>query len=617
MRINVHTADPAALDYSVTHEYHRADESYRPRRISDLAGSTTSVLFTDSIRLGRVAFPTADTVFTRATSVRYSDPAVDRAIGVWYELDALDRVVERGTTVAAGDSPRSFDFDRVGRLVLREDTLVTQQEVCEPDPVLGQICSMQPVPGFLDRSAFAYDAVGNRTDSGAQVEEGNRLEAFGGYALEHDLDGNVTRKSLAADSLAFDQRLHWNSLGQLDSVRTVRQGVGSTVAYGYDGWDRRVRKTSAAGTTRYVYDGSQIALEVDGSGNVVAEYSYFPGVDQPHTVKRGGSVYYYLADGPGNVVGLLDAAGNLVNEYHYSPWGEAEVEREGVSQPYRFTGREWDAEVGLYYYRARYYDPQLGRFLSEDPIGLAGGINPYAYAENDPVNNADPSGLNCLRRATQGQCLLWELPGVSNAGSWRSPRPHGWVERLWGSGLGTWGGHKDVILQSIYEQERRAAAEDLRREELIGRAIRSTPSAADVAIQSRTGGGEQSLWDDPLSETAWELTDDLLLCPPSGDGSCIGIPLLVAGQAGRSILLSQTRNLKAALFRSRGQTRIGSDPGAIRWGKGWLKGAGPGGRAERTWRISAGGRKSFLHLEWAWGHSPRILKFGSYKNYAK
>ncbi len=67
--------------------------------------------------------------------------------------------------------------------------------------------------------------------------------------------------------------------------------------------------------------------------------------------------------------------------------------RESVRNPFRYTGREYDAESGLYYYRARYYDPALGRFLSEDPIGLEGGINPYAYVGNDPVNNRDPSGL--------------------------------------------------------------------------------------------------------------------------------------------------------------------------------------------------------------------------------
>ncbi len=133
-----------------------------------------------------------------------------------------------------------------------------------------------------------------------------------------------------------------------------------------------MRKSTPAGTTRYVYDGDQIALELNEAGDMVAEYSYYPGVDHPHTLRRGGQVYYYLSDGPGHIVGLLDAAGTLVNEYRYTPFGELEVVRETVPQPFRYTGREWDAESGLYYYRARYYDPGLGRFLSENLIGRPG-----------------------------------------------------------------------------------------------------------------------------------------------------------------------------------------------------------------------------------------------------
>ena len=83
--------------------------------------------------------------------------------------------------------------------------------------------------------------------------------------------------------------------------------------------------------------------------------------------------------------------------------------------PVGFTGREYDSETKLYFYRARYYDPQLGRFLSEDPIGLAGGINPYAYAGNDPVNHKDPYGLDaeCVARGgDDNSCQNYSIPGV-------------------------------------------------------------------------------------------------------------------------------------------------------------------------------------------------------------
>jgi RHS repeat-associated protein len=102
-------------------------------------------------------------------------------------------------------------------------------------------------------------------------------------------------------------------------------------------------------------------------------------------------------------MGRLNATGQVVNEYEYNPWGVATVIAEGVPQPLRYAAREWDATVGLYQVRARWYDPHTGRFVSEDPIGLAGGINGYVYAANNPINATDPYGL----------CTLWETVVIS------------------------------------------------------------------------------------------------------------------------------------------------------------------------------------------------------------
>lgn len=144
----------------------------------------------------------------------------------------------------------------------------------------------------------------------------------------------------------------------------------------------------------YVYDGDDLALEVDGSGNLLRQYTYFPGIDRPHSMfDENGTVYYYAADYPGHVAGLFNASGNVANRYRYSPWGEPEVTSEGVANTLRFMGRERDEFSGLYYVRNRWYDPHLGRFISEDPIGLNGGINWYTYAGNSPTNALDPLGL--------------------------------------------------------------------------------------------------------------------------------------------------------------------------------------------------------------------------------
>ena len=119
-----------------------------------------------------------------------------------------------------------------------------------------------------------------------------------------------------------------------------------------------------------------------------------------------GALHYYALDLPSNnVVGLFNTTGSATHAYHYSPYGEAHSSSEPTHNPLRFAARELDAQTGLYYVRARWYDPFLGRFISEDPIGFAGGINQYAYALNDPVNLSDPTGLwTCDRNDVTNEC---------------------------------------------------------------------------------------------------------------------------------------------------------------------------------------------------------------------
>ena len=117
-------------------------------------------------------------------------------------------------------------------------------------------------------------------------------------------------------------------------------------------------------------------------------------------MRRGGVQYYYLQDAEGNVRGLINTAGAVVASYDYSPQGELVGSTGSVTNPYRYKGREWDAEAGLYFMRARYYDPKVARFVSEDPIGVAGGMSLYAFGGGDPVNYSDPSGLAPCSEAT-------------------------------------------------------------------------------------------------------------------------------------------------------------------------------------------------------------------------
>lgn len=112
------------------------------------------------------------------------------------------------------------------------------------------------------------------------------------------------------------------------------------------------------------------------------------------TVSQGANTFYYHKDGLGSVVNLTDGSGNLVMGYTYKSFGEIFSESGTLAQPFTFTGREYDPESGLYFYRARYYDPRAGKFLTKDPIGFAGGdVNLYRYVFNNPVKWVDPLGL--------------------------------------------------------------------------------------------------------------------------------------------------------------------------------------------------------------------------------
>jgi RHS repeat-associated protein len=156
--------------------------------------------------------------------------------------------------------------------------------------------------------------------------------------------------------------------------------------------------TGTAGE-REINDGSQLVFARTGSWTVTDEYGFYPGGDQPMSLQLpSGRTGVFITDPQlrGTVRAIADADKNATNvefkTYDISPWGEVAADTGSITR-LRMAGQQYDQGSELYYMRARYYDPQLGRFLSEDPIGISGGLNLYAYAGNDPVNKADPSGL--------------------------------------------------------------------------------------------------------------------------------------------------------------------------------------------------------------------------------
>jgi RHS repeat-associated protein len=183
-----------------------------------------------------------------------------------------------------------------------------------------------------------------------------------------------------------------------------------TASFKYDAWGRRIEKTINGRTINYLYGRYDIVQEIE-SGVPTVNYIRTLNIDEPlaRIDLTTNTVRYYHTDALGSIIGLSDENGQEATQYAYDPFGNVTITGEISDNPFQYTGRENDG-TGLYFYRARYYSPELQRFLSEDPIRLKGGINFFAYTDsvgkplgetnlylytaNNPVNRKDPKGLN-------------------------------------------------------------------------------------------------------------------------------------------------------------------------------------------------------------------------------
>jgi RHS repeat-associated protein len=200
--------------------------------------------------------------------------------------------------------------------------------------------------------------------------------------VAYDANGNtLTDASGKSYTWDFENRL----------VSAVVPGTG-TVTFKYDPFGRRVQKSSALGTTNYLYERDTLLEEVGNSGNVLASYTHSPGIDKPLAEIRSGTASYYEQDGQGSVSSVSNSAGSTSNTYTYDSYGKVTASTGTIINPLKYAAREFDIETGLYYNRSRFYDPATGRWLSEDPIRFIGGVDFYAYVLNNPLRFRDPFG---------------------------------------------------------------------------------------------------------------------------------------------------------------------------------------------------------------------------------
>jgi RHS repeat-associated protein len=264
-----------------------------------------------------------------------------------------------------GNSEFTYRYDQNGNPTAITDTSGTHlYRYDDLDRLVGVQHDSAPA------ETVSYDAAGNRTGSAAdpawQYDAAGRLVAAQEVAFEYDRNGNLIRKTAASGTTTYT----WDAENRLARVETPDGGV---VACKYDPFGRRIEKNVNGAVTTWLYDGNAIVLEMDSSGRMTARYTHGHAADWPLMLERDGQTWFYHADTLGSVVALTHSSGDVVRSYAYDPWGRPKsVEETGPANPFLFAGREYDPETGLYYMRARYYDPAIGRFLSADPLDLPG-----------------------------------------------------------------------------------------------------------------------------------------------------------------------------------------------------------------------------------------------------
>ncbi len=279
-----------------------------------------------------------------------------------HAFDAAGRI-----TQVTGDGPAwNYSYDRLGRLV----------------------GAMQGSTSFN----YTLDPVGNILNGGRTYDVNHRLTGDPSKLYSYDGRGNLTLEQdrVSGARVAYS----WNVKNQLLQVDSFANATSTTTTrrlqYTYDPVGRRASKTDAGVIQRFVYDGNDMIGVLDNAGTLVTSYLFSGAIDEPLSASSGGATGFMFSNYLGSVVAVAGAA-SVTNTYQYGPYGEALPSSSADSVPFRFTGREKDTDT-LYYYRARYYHTGMARFISDDPTGMSGGVNPYSYVSGNPVSSGDPPG---------------------------------------------------------------------------------------------------------------------------------------------------------------------------------------------------------------------------------
>jgi RHS repeat-associated protein len=396
------------------------DENNRLKKISNYWGDQFNFAYDQANRLGSITRPGSVTSYiynsgSQLAEISHDSASIQQSFSR-YVYDQRNFITQKETNLGASN----YTYDRNGQLTgASESQNVNLNE------------------------NFTYDEVGNRLSKGlynySYDESYQRMQSDGQFVYLYDNNGNILAKNSQSNGTSY--HFEYSSTNQVKKIIILNQPLGQaqkTIQYQYDPAGRRISNTITdhlqpvnSYVKKYAYDGVNIIAELDVNNRVLASYTHSPLSPDDvlsvhftsHAVKvsQGGDAvntgtsmsyaagnFYYLKDHLNTVTDIISSTGSIIQKYDYSSFGVLRGLKNSIGQDvsfadaaiktsFTYTGREFEPETGLYYYRARYYDPSTGRFLQQDPdpgklINPSTIITKYLYGLNNPIMFSDPTG---------------------------------------------------------------------------------------------------------------------------------------------------------------------------------------------------------------------------------